>query len=144
MVEAGIHDWWMVRWDSDAPPVLRQVGDATYNRSMESEPIIARALAILRRGGLIGLPTETVYGLAADAENELAVRRVFAAKGRPVDHPVIVHLADAKLMSQWAIEIPDSAWRLAAAFWPGPLTIILQRSDKAAPAVTGGLNTIGL
>lgn len=111
---------------------------------MESPAIIARALAILRRGGFIGLPTETVYGLAADAENELAVRRIFAAKGRPVDHPVIVHLADAKLLSQWAIEIPDSAWRLAAAFWPGPLTIILRRSDKAAPAVSGGLSTIGL
>jgi L-threonylcarbamoyladenylate synthase len=111
---------------------------------MESPAIVARALAILRRGGFIGLPTETVYGLAADAENELAVRRIFATKGRPVDHPVIVHLADARQLSQWAIEIPDSAWRLAAAFWPGPLTIILRRSDKAAPAVTGGLDTIGL
>jgi L-threonylcarbamoyladenylate synthase len=111
---------------------------------MESPAIVARALAILRRGGFIGLPTETVYGLASDAENELAVRRIFAAKGRPVDHPVIVHLADARQLSQWAIEIPDSAWRLAAAFWPGPLTIILRRSDKAAPAVTGGLDTIGL
>jgi len=111
---------------------------------VESEAIITRAVAILRRGGLIGLPTETVYGLAADAENELAVRRIFAAKGRPVDHPVIVHLADAKQLNDWAIEIPESAWGLAAAFWPGPLTIILNRSDKASQAVTGGLSTIGL
>src|SRR5437762_3143702 len=103
--------------------------------SMESQPILARALAILRRGGLIGLPTETVYGLAADAENELAVRSIFAAKGRPADHPVIVHLATAKQLDQWASDIPESAWRLAAAFWPGPLTIILRRSEKAAPAV---------
>lgn len=111
---------------------------------MESEPIIARALAIVRRGGLLGLPTETVYGLAADAGNELAVRSIFAAKGRPADHPLIVHLADAQQLSDWAIDIPTSAWRLAAAFWPGPLTIILQRSEKTAPAVTGGLTTIGL
>src|SRR5215207_2466947 len=111
---------------------------------MEPQPIIRRALAILRRGGLIGLPTETVYGLAADAENELAVRSIFAAKGRPVEHPLIVHLADGKQISNWAIEIPGTAWRLAAAFWPGPLTIILRRSDKAAPAVTGELKTIGL
>ena len=111
---------------------------------MESEAIITRAVTILRRGGFIGLPTETVYGLAADAENEVAVRRIFAAKGRPVDHPVIVHLADAKRLDRWAIDIPESAWRLAAAFWPGPLTMILKRSDKSAPAVSGGLATIGL
>jgi L-threonylcarbamoyladenylate synthase len=111
---------------------------------MEPQPIIARALAILRRGGLLGLPTETVYGLAADAENELAVRSIFAAKGRPADHPLIVHLAEARQIGDWAREIPDSAWRLAAAYWPGPLTIILRRSEKAAPAVTGGLETIGL
>jgi L-threonylcarbamoyladenylate synthase len=111
---------------------------------MEPQPVILRALAILRRGGLIGLPTETVYGLAADAENELAVRSIFAAKGRPVDHPLIVHLTEAKQIEQWAIDIPDTARRLAAAFWPGPLTLILRRSDKAALAVTGGLDTIGL
>jgi L-threonylcarbamoyladenylate synthase len=111
---------------------------------MEPQPIILRALAILRRGGLIGLPTETVYGLAADAENELAVRSIFAAKGRPADHPLIVHLAEARQIDKWAVDIPESARRLAAAFWPGPLTLILKRSNKAAGAVTGGLDTIGL
>lgn len=111
---------------------------------MESAPIIARAVHILRQGGLVGLPTETVYGLAADAENELAVRSIFAAKGRPVDHPVIVHLADPRQIEQWAIDIPPEARRLAHAFWPGPLTMILRRSEKAAPAVSGGLPTIGL
>jgi L-threonylcarbamoyladenylate synthase len=90
------------------------------------------------------MPTETVYGLAADAENELAVRSIFAAKGRPADHPLIVHVAATDHISQWAIDIPDAAFDLAKAFWPGPLTIILKRSEKAAPAVTGGLNTIGL
>lgn len=130
--------------DSDAPQVLRQVDRPPYNQEMESQPIIARALAILRRGGLIGLPTETVYGLAADAENELAVRSIFAAKGRPADHPLIVHLAEGTQIEQWAVDLPESAWRLATAFWPGPLTMILRRSDKAAPAVTGDLDTIGL
>jgi L-threonylcarbamoyladenylate synthase len=105
---------------------------------------VVTAVRILRSGGLIGLPTETVYGLAADAENELAVRRIFAAKGRPVDHPLIVHLAEASRIDQWAIEIPTDARKLADVFWPGPLTIILRRSHKAAPAVTGGLPTIGL
>lgn len=130
--------------DGDAPLVLRQVDRREYNQAMESQPVITRALAILRHGGLIGLPTETVYGLAADAENELAVRSIFAAKGRPADHPLIVHLAEGMQIDQWAVDIPESAWRLAAAFWPGPLTIVLRRSDKAAPAVTGDLETIGL
>jgi L-threonylcarbamoyladenylate synthase len=111
---------------------------------MDTQAQIAQAVDILRRGGLVGLPTETVYGLAADAENELAVRSIFAAKGRPVDHPLIVHLADDSQISAWARDIPAEAWRLAHAFWPGPLTMILRRSDKAAPAVTGGLDTIGL
>jgi L-threonylcarbamoyladenylate synthase len=105
---------------------------------------MTQAIDILSSGGLIGLPTETVYGLAADAENELAVRSIFAAKGRPVDHPLIVHLASAAQIRDWAIDIPAAAWRLADAFWPGPLTLILKSSGKAAPAVTGGLSTIGL
>ena len=111
---------------------------------MEPQPIIDRAVAILRRGGLIGLPTETVYGLAADAENEIAVRSIFAVKGRPADHPLIVHVARIDQILDWAIEIPKGAALLADAFWPGPLTLILKRSDKAAQAVTGGLPTIGL
>jgi L-threonylcarbamoyladenylate synthase len=106
--------------------------------------VISHAVEILRRGGLVALPTETVYGLAADAENEIAVRRIFAAKGRPVDHPLIVHLASARQITEWARDIPEEAWKLATAFWPGPLTMVLRRSDKAADVVTGGLETIGL
>lgn len=106
--------------------------------------LIAQAVATLRAGGLLALPTETVYGLAADAENEIAVRRIFAAKGRPVDHPLIVHLADGQQIDAWASEIPTAARLVAQAFWPGPLTMILPRSNKAAEAVTGGLATIGL
>ncbi len=105
---------------------------------------VARAVAVLDAGGLIGLPTETVYGLAADASSATAVARIFAAKGRPVDHPVIVHLADAAQMDDWAIEVPQSARRLAAAFWPGPMTLILKRAAHVLDAVTGGQATVGL
>ncbi len=105
---------------------------------------IADAAALLRRGGLVAFPTETVYGLGADAENETAVRRMFAAKGRPADHPVIVHLADAQQIEAWAIDIPATAWTLAKEFWPGPLTMILRRSGRAVDVVTGGQDTVGL
>lgn len=109
-----------------------------------SEDEVRRAVEVLERGGLIGLPTETVYGLAADASNPAAVARIFAAKGRPADHPVIVHVAEASDMPAWAIDIPDSARRLAAAFWPGPMTLILQRAAHVLDAVTGGQDTVGL
>ena len=105
---------------------------------------VARAVAVLEAGGLVGLPTETVYGLAADASNVSAVARIFVAKGRPADHPVIVHLADAAQMDDWAIEVPQSARRLAAAFWPGPLTLILKRAAHVQDAVTGGQDSVGL
>lgn len=105
---------------------------------------IARVAALLASGGLIGLPTETVYGLAADASNPQAVARIFAAKGRPADHPVIVHLAHAAEIREWAIDIPDAAWTLAAAFWPGPMTLILKRAPHVQDAVTGGQDTVGL
>ena len=99
---------------------------------------------MLRAGGLLGLPTETVYGLAADASNPAAVAKIFAAKGRPADHPVIVHLADAQEISEWAIDIPDAAWTLAKKFWPGPMTLILKRAPHVLDAVTGGQDTVGL
>ncbi|MBC7853409.1 MAG: threonylcarbamoyl-AMP synthase [Pirellulaceae bacterium] len=105
---------------------------------------IEQAAAILRAGGLVAFPTETVYGLGADAENEAAVRKIFAAKGRPADHPVIVHLADAQEVTSWAERIPQQAWRLGEKYWPGPLTLILPRSARARDVVTGGLPTVGL
>lgn len=111
---------------------------------MSQHDLIARAVGILRRGGLVGLPTETVYGLAADAANPQAVARMFAAKGRPADHPVIVHLARAEQMRDWAIDIPDIAWALAQRFWPGPLTLIVKRASHVLDAVTGGQDTVGL
>ena len=102
------------------------------------------AVAALRRGEAIGLPTETVYGLAADAGNADAVRSIFALKGRPADHPLIVHLADATQLAQWACAIPESALLLAEAFWPGPLTMILKKRDDVPSVVTGGQDSIGL
>ena len=103
-----------------------------------------RASDLLRQGRLVAFPTETVYGLGADAENPAAVRAMFAAKGRPADHPVIVHLADASQLGEWTAEVPPPARALAAAFWPGPLTLILRRSRRASDLVTGGLDTVGL
>ncbi len=105
---------------------------------------IAAAVAALRRGELVAFPTETVYGLGADASNEAAVRRIFAAKGRPADHPVIVHLPDAALLDAWARDVSAIARRLAARFWPGPLTLILPRANHVLDVVTGGQDTVGL
>lgn len=102
------------------------------------------ALAALRAGQVIGLPTETVYGLAADASDSQAVARVFALKGRPADHPLIVHIADAEQLPRYARNVPDAARKLAAAFWPGPLTLILWRQPGVPDAVTGGQDTVGL
>lgn len=103
-----------------------------------------QALAALRAGEAIGLPTETVYGLAADASRPEAVRRIFALKGRPADHPLIVHVAGADQLDAWAIEIPDAAQALAARFWPGPLTLILRKQPRVPDEVTGGQATVGL
>lgn len=105
---------------------------------------IARAVMALRAGGLVGLPTETVYGLAADATNDAAVRAIFAAKGRPADHPVILHIADATAIDQWACVVPPAARALAAAFWPGPLTLVLPRAAGVSDLITGGQVSVGL
>ena len=108
-----------------------------------SDPM-ALALAALRRGDAIGLPTETVYGLAADASRPEAVRRIFELKRRPADHPLIVHVADARQLDRWARDIPEAAHTLAAAFWPGPLTLILRKQPGVPDEVTGGQSTVGL
>jgi len=105
---------------------------------------VAAAVRALAAGQLVGLPTETVYGLAADACNDAAVARIFAAKGRPADHPLIVHLAAAGDMDRFAAAVPPVAARLAAGFWPGPLTLILKRAPNVGDSVTGGQDTVGL
>jgi len=105
---------------------------------------ITAAARLLQQGQLVAFPTETVYGLGADAANPEAVRRIFAAKGRPVDHPLIVHIPDLASLGQWAQNIPESALTLAAHFWPGPLAIILNKQPNVPLEVTGGQTTVGL
>ena len=108
------------------------------------EALIVYAARLLGAGGVIALPTETVYGLAADALNPAAVRRVFAIKGRPLDHPLIVHLADAAHLDRYAVDIPAGARTLVERFWPEPLTIVLRKSEIVPPEVTGGQPTVAL
>ena len=105
---------------------------------------IEAAARLLEQGQLVAFPTETVYGLGADAENPAAVAAIYAAKGRPQDHPVIVHLAPEADLAYWASAIPPEAQQLAAAFWPGPLTMILKRAANIPDAVSGGQDTVGL
>jgi L-threonylcarbamoyladenylate synthase len=105
---------------------------------------VGEAADILRRGGIVAFPTETVYGLGADAARPDAVAKIFAAKGRPSRHPVIVHLFSSDDAGEWADDVPPAARRLADLLWPGPLTLVLPRGEAATDAVTGGLPTIGL
>ena len=111
---------------------------------MAAEDAIKAAARLLEAGSLVAFPTETVYGLGADAENPQAVAAIYAAKGRPSNHPVIVHLAPEADISYWASDIPEHAKKLIAAFWPGPLTLILKRAAHIPEAVSGGQDSIGL
>ena len=111
---------------------------------MVSDRDFEQAVSVLRAGGLVAFPTETVYGLGADAGNPAAVRRIFETKGRPATHPVIVHLADAVQLANWARDVPEAAHVLARRFWPGPLTLILSRAGRVNDEVTGGQNTVAL
>lgn len=105
---------------------------------------VERAAELLRAGGLVAFPTETVYGLGADATDPAAVARIFEAKGRPRSHPLIVHLASSAQLSDWARVVPPAAQRLADMLWPGPLTLVLERAPHVIDAVTGGLSTVAL
>ena len=111
---------------------------------MPDERAIAGAAARLAAGDVVAFPTETVYGLGADATNPAAVAKIFALKGRPADHPLIVHIADPATLEVWASNVPAPARTLVAAFWPGPLTLIVQRSPRVPDAVTGGQSTVGI
>jgi L-threonylcarbamoyladenylate synthase len=105
---------------------------------------VSDAVAVLRRGGLVAFPTETVYGLGCDAESVEALGRLYQVKRRPASHPVIVHLPGTRALDEWATEIPDPARALADECWPGALTLVLRRSDRVSDAVTGGRETVGL
>jgi L-threonylcarbamoyladenylate synthase len=106
--------------------------------------IIKDAGLALKKGHLVAFPTETVYGLGADATNEKAVARIYEVKGRPKDHPLIVHISSMELLDKWASEIPEYAIKLARAFWPGPMTLILPRTNLAKDFITGGQNNVGI
>jgi L-threonylcarbamoyladenylate synthase len=105
---------------------------------------VRRAADILRRGGLVAFPTETVYGLGADASSAAAIARLYKVKRRPADHPVIVHFGSTEEALEWGRQVPDTAKTLARRFWPGPLTLILKRSEKAQDFVTGGQDAVGV
>lgn len=137
---------------------MSPTGDYPKSPDMQTEPFgptadrdraagaeaVARAAEILRGGGVVAFPTETVYGLGADATNPAAVRRVFAIKGRPAHHPLIVHLAGSEWIEEWAREVPQAAYALARAFWPGPLTLVLERQPQVLDEVTGGQDSVAL
>jgi L-threonylcarbamoyladenylate synthase len=111
------------------------------NPTQESIKMAAKGL---NEGQLVAFPTETVYGLGADATNSKAVSRIYSVKGRPVDHPLIVHISSMQQIYKWAVDIPEYAEKLANEFWPGPMTLILKRSELAKDFITGGQNNVGL
>ena len=110
----------------------------------DNEEQLSIAAGLIRKGEIVGIPTETVYGLGADASNEEAVKKVFAAKGRPADNPLIVHLADFSQAQEYTVSIPDLAWKLAERFCPGPLTMVLPKNEKIPMITSGGLDTVGI
>ena len=114
-----------------------------YDPQQDAEGV-RRAAELLRQGGLVAIPTETVYGLAADACNAEAVRAVYAAKGRPSDNPMIVHIADREMLPELVASAPPAAALLADAFWPGPLTMVLPRSQRVPLTTTGGLQSVAV
>src|SRR5450830_1636507 len=118
--------------------------DASVSSAPDSASDIALAARTLESGGLVAFPTETVYGLGGDAENAQAIARIYAAKGRPANHPVIVHLSPTADPAYWVRELTPDAQRLIAAFWPGPLTLILKRAAHIPEAVSGGQDSVGL
>ena len=105
---------------------------------------ILQASTLLKAGKLVAIPTETVYGLGADALNSTAIQKIYAVKGRPPTNPLIIHLENCEAMTDWAINIPDEAWTLAEAFWPGPLTLILPKHPRVPLCATGNQQSIGL
>ena len=120
------------------------ITEKLFTDSENYEKSICRAAEILKEGGIVAIPTETVYGLAASAFDTGAIKKVFSAKGRPQDNPLIVHISDMSMLSEIAKDIPDAALKLARKFWPGPLTMVLPRTDKTAPCVSAGLETVAV
>ena len=116
----------------------------TVSAAQPEDGPISEAAQILDRGGLVAFPTETVYGLGADAFNDSAIRKVFQAKGRPSDNPLIVHIAETTSLTVISASFPEIGWTLARTFWPGPLTLVVQRTDRVSDLVTAGLDTVAV
>lgn len=125
-------------------PSPEEVTLNTLHLSAREQKDIEQAKQILASGELVAIPTETVYGLAADAANPEAVKKIFAAKGRPANHPLIVHIGNIEQLTDWATDIPSEAYTIASTYWPGPVTLLLNKAPQATPVVTGGLDTIGI
>ena len=115
---------------------------ARLRRATQQE--LEAAVTALRNGDLVAFPTETVYGLGANARDPAALRKIFEAKGRPADHPLILHIDNARFLSRWVAEVPPEAEKLAQAFWPGPLTLVMRRSEDASDVLTGGQDTVAI
>ena len=115
----------------------------TLVKKADEESIIYAA-ELIKKGEVVGMPTETVYGLAADATNEEAVKKIFKAKGRPQDNPLICHICDLDMMEQYVTDIPEIAYKVAEAFWPGPLTLVLPKKNTIPYSTSGGLDTVGI
>jgi len=133
-----------VVWYAPGEFVGELILDQKDGDTIRTDTALEEALTRLRRGDLVVIPTETVYGLAADAENPAAVAAIFKLKGRPASRPLIVHIPGADHLDQWAQHIPDYAYALARAFWPGPLSLVLQRSARVPDAVTGAQDSVAL
>ena len=114
------------------------------NPEMFDDGELKEACEILKRNGLVAFPTETVYGLGGDGMHKEASAKIYAAKGRPSDNPLIVHIADIEALYKLSCEVPDKALKLADKFWPGPLTMILKKSDIVPDSITGGLGTVAI
>jgi len=132
----------------DPPAVAAVASPAAVEKHRPATPAdlegLDRAAQTLLQGGVVAFPTETVYGLGADAANDAAVARIFKIKKRPQNHPLIVHIPDASHLERWAVDVPDTARRLAARYWPGPLTLVLRRAEGVSDLLTGGQDTIAL
>ena len=124
----------LIKWDD---LIMQIISNCTHAQ-------IKKAAEALKNGHLVSFPTETVYGLGADAVNEQAIARIYEVKGRPTDHPLIVHISSLNLVEKWAVDIPEYALKLAHEFWPGPMTLILRKSDFAQKFITGNQETVGL
>jgi L-threonylcarbamoyladenylate synthase len=129
-------------WDTSIPIKCNNLPMSSASKVNESS--IERAATILKNGGLVAFPTETVYGLGADASNKAAVERIYHVKGRPKNHPLIVHIASMQNLDKWAQEIPKFASQLAWKFWPGPMTLILPRTKMAKDFITGHQECVGV